>query len=50
MPIPDDAEHAKTIIDNSLQQSVTAVHLLGAWYGDFVKNSKYSLLTFRSRR
>jgi len=47
MPIPDDAEHAKTIIENSLQQSVMAVHLLGAWYGDFVKNSKYSFIDFQ---
>jgi hypothetical protein len=47
MPIPDDSEHAKSIIENSLQQSVMAVHLLGAWYGDFIKNSKYSFIDFQ---
>ena len=47
MQIPDDSEHAKAIIENSLQQSVMAVHLLGAWYGDFIKNSKYSFIDFQ---
>jgi hypothetical protein len=45
--VPDDAESAKATIENSLKQSVMAVHLLGAWYGDFIKNSKYSLIDFQ---
>jgi len=47
MQIPDDAGLAKNTIENSLQQSVMAVHLLGAWYGDFMKNSKYSFIDFQ---
>jgi hypothetical protein len=45
--IPDDADHAKTAIESSLQQSVMAVHMLGSWYGDFMKNSKYSFIDFQ---
>ena len=37
----------KQVIENSLQQSVMTVHLLGAWYGDFIKNSKYSFIDFQ---
>ncbi len=45
--IPDDAEKARAAIETSLEQSVMAVHLLGAWYGDFIKNSKYSFIDFQ---
>jgi hypothetical protein len=45
--IPDDAEHAREVIENSLRQSVVAVHMLGAWYGDPVKNSKLSFTDFQ---
>lgn len=45
--IPDNAELAKAIINESLEQSIMAVHLLGAWYGDFMKNSKYSFIDFQ---
>jgi hypothetical protein len=45
--IPDDAENARLAIETGMQQSVMAVHLLGAWYGDFLKNSKYSFIDFQ---
>jgi hypothetical protein len=45
--IPDDAEKARMAIECSLDQSVMAIHLLGAWYGDFIKNSKYSFIDFQ---
>jgi hypothetical protein len=45
--IPDDAEKAKQAIEECLNQSVMAVHLMGAWYGEFIKNSKYSLIDFQ---
>jgi hypothetical protein len=45
--IPEDADHAKTAIEDCLQQSVMAIHMLGAWYGDFLKNSKYSFIDFQ---
>lgn len=47
MHIPEEAEKARQSIDKNLQQSVVSVHLLGAWYGDFIKNSKYSLVDFQ---
>jgi hypothetical protein len=45
--IPDDAEKAAALIESNLEQSVMAIHLLGAWYGDFIKNSKYSFIDFQ---
>lgn len=45
--IPDDAEHAREVIETSLRQSVMAIHMLGAWYGDLVKNSKLSFIDFQ---
>jgi hypothetical protein len=45
--IPDDAEKARLAIEDCLKQSVLVVHLMGAWYGDFIKNSKYSLIDFQ---
>jgi hypothetical protein len=47
LQIPDDAEKARLAIEDHLSQSVMAVHLMGAWYGDFIKNSKYSLIDFQ---
>jgi hypothetical protein len=47
MPIPEEAEKARQSIDQILRQSVITVHLLGAWYGDFIKNSKYSFIDFQ---
>jgi hypothetical protein len=47
VPIPDDAENGKQAIDDALGESVIAVHLMGAWYGDFIKNSKYSFIDFQ---
>ena len=43
LEIPYEADSAKETIEECLKQSVMSIHLLGAWYGDFVKNSKYSL-------
>lgn len=47
LPIPDEAEKAKQAIEQCLKQSVVTIHLLGAWYGDFVKNSKLSFIDFQ---
>jgi hypothetical protein len=46
-PIPEEAEKAKTAIDQLLRQSVMTIHLLGTWYGDFIKNSKFSFIDFQ---
>lgn len=45
--IPEDAEKSKQVIDQLLDQSIMTVHLLGAWYGEFLKNSKYSFIDFQ---
>ncbi len=47
LPLPDDAEHAKQAIEKCLDESVVTIHLLGAWYGDFIKNSKLSSIDFQ---
>jgi hypothetical protein len=46
-PIPEEAEKAKHAMEKALGESVMSIHLLGAWYGDFIKNSKYSLIDFQ---
>jgi hypothetical protein len=47
LPIPEEAEKAKVAIDQCLKESVMTIHLLGAWYGDFIKNSKLSFIDFQ---
>jgi hypothetical protein len=47
LPLPEKAEKAKLAIDQCLKQSVITVHLLGAWYGEFIKNSKFSFIDFQ---
>lgn len=47
MQLPEDAEKGKNLIHDSLKRSFAAIHLLGAWYGEFLKNSKYSLIDFQ---
>jgi hypothetical protein len=46
-PVPEEADKAKPAIEQNLRQSVMSIHLLGAWYGDFIKNSKYSFIDFQ---
>jgi|GEM_PF-2092967 hypothetical protein len=46
-PVPEEADKARQAIDQILGQTVMTIHLLGAWYGDFIKNSKYSLIDFQ---
>lgn len=47
IPIPEEAEEARQTIEDCLKQSIVSIHLLGGWYGDFLKNSKYSLIDFQ---
>lgn len=47
LPIPEEAEKAKLAIDQCLMESSATVHLLGSWYGDFIKNSKLSFIDFQ---
>jgi hypothetical protein len=47
LPVPEDAEKGKQAIDHCLNESVATIHLLGSWYGDFIKNSKLSFIDFQ---
>jgi len=47
LPLPDEAEKTKQAIDQCLAESIATIHLLGSWYGDFVKNSKLSFIDFQ---
>jgi hypothetical protein len=47
LPIPEEAEKGKQAIDKYLSEAVATVHLLGAWYGDFIKNSRLSYIDFQ---
>jgi penicillin-binding protein-related factor A (putative recombinase) len=47
VPIPEEAEKSKQAIEQCLDESAAAVHLLGSYYGDFIKNSKLSFIDFQ---
>lgn len=47
LPVPEEAEKGKQAIDQCLHEAVATVHLLGSWYGDFIKNSKLSFIDFQ---
>lgn len=47
LQIPEDAEKAKQSIDQCLKQSVISIHMLGAWYGELIRNSKFSFIDFQ---
>jgi len=46
--LPDDGDKLPGIIESYLDKSILSVHLMGAYYGDYVKNSKYSLIDFQN--
>lgn len=47
LPIPEEAEKANNAIVQCLRESAITVHLLGSYYGDFIKNSKLSFIDFQ---
>jgi len=47
LPVPEEAEKAKQAIEQCLMESDVTIHLLGSWYGDFIKNSKLSFIDFQ---
>ena len=49
LSIPGDSEHARTVIEENVRQSVVSIHMMGAYYGEFIKNAKYSLIDFQAR-
>jgi hypothetical protein len=49
LSIPGESEHARAVIEENIRQSVVAIHMMGAYYGEFIKNAKYSLIDFQAR-
>lgn len=47
--LPNDSAKIENLIDGYLNRSALSVHIMGANYGDFVKNSKYSLIDLQNR-
>ncbi len=47
LPVPEEADKAKQAIEQCIKQSVMTIHLVGSWYGEFIKNSKFSLIDFQ---
>jgi len=49
LSIPNDSEHAHITIEENIRQSIISIHMMGAYYGEFIKNAKYSLIDFQAR-
>jgi hypothetical protein len=47
LPVPEEAEKARVAIEQCLRQSVMTIHLVGSWFGEFIKNSKFSFIDFQ---
>jgi hypothetical protein len=47
--LPDDADKLTGMVESYLEKSILSVHLMGSYYGDYVKNSKYSLIDFQNQ-
>jgi hypothetical protein len=49
LSIPGESEHARSVIEENIRQSIVSIHMMGAYYGEFIKNAKYSLIDFQAR-
>ncbi|MBN2212754.1 MAG: hypothetical protein JW723_00790 [Bacteroidales bacterium] len=47
--LPNDGEKIEALIKNYIDKSVISIHLMGAFYGDMIKKSKYSLIDLQNR-
>lgn len=47
--LPSDGDRIESLVKNYLGRSVLSVHLMGGMYGEFVKNSKHSMLDLQSK-
>jgi len=47
--LPDDGDKLTAIIENYLKRSTISIHLMGGYYGDYIKNSKFSLIDFQNQ-
>ncbi len=47
--LPNDGDVLSSVIHNYLKRAVLSIHMMGAYYGDYVKNSKYSLIDLQNQ-
>ncbi len=47
--LPDDGEKIEAQVRNYLDRSILSIHLMGAFYGDMLKKSKYSLIDLQNK-
>ncbi len=47
--LPDDAEKLEPLIQSYLKRSALSIHIMGAQYGDLIKNSKFSMIDYQNR-
>ena len=47
--LPNDAEKMESLIKSYLKRSVLSIHVMGAQYGDLIKNSNFSIPDFQNR-
>jgi hypothetical protein len=47
--LPDDADKLSEIVQSYLKRAVLSVHMMGAYYGDYLKNSKFSLIDLQNQ-
>ena len=47
--LPNDGEKVESLVKNYLSRSTLSVHLMGAFYGDFLKKSKHSLIDLQNK-
>ena len=47
--LPNDGEKVESLVKNYLNRSTLSVHLMGAFYGDFLKKSKHSLIDLQNK-
>jgi hypothetical protein len=49
MQLPNDALKLKPVIEQCLEKSILSIHIMGSFYGEYLKNSQYSLNDFQNR-
>jgi hypothetical protein len=47
--LPDDGDKLSSIIPSYLKRAVLSIHMMGAYYGEYVKNSKFSLIDLQNQ-
>ncbi len=46
--LANDSEQLEPLMKNYLERSVLSIHIMGAFYGDFIKNLKHSLIDIQN--